>query len=168
MIDAALCKEAESFLEDCRIRNIKIATAESCTGGLITAVLTSIPGSADVLERGFITYCNTAKVDMLDVPDALLKKHGAVSAEVAEAMVKGALKNSTVDLALSVTGIAGPGGATEEKPVGLVYIASARRGQPPLSRRFIFSGDRAAVRSASVKAALELGRETIAEKNQKS
>lgn len=168
MIDSALCKEAESFLEDCRIRNIKVATAESCTGGLITAVLTSVPGSADVLERGFITYCNAAKMDMLDVPDALLKKHGAVSAEVAEAMVKGALKNSTVDLALSVTGIAGPGGATAEKPVGLVYIASAKRDHQPLSRRFIFSGDRAAVRSASVKAALELGRETIADKKQKS
>lgn len=161
MIDSALCKEAESFLEDCRIRNIKVATAESCTGGLIAAALTSIPGSADVLERGFITYCNTAKIDMLGVPEILLKKHGAVSTEVAEAMVMGALKNSTADLALSVTGIAGPGGATAEKPIGLVYIASAKRHHQPLSRRFLFSGDRAAVRSASVRAALELGREVI-------
>ncbi len=161
MIDSVLYKEAESFLEDCRIRNLKVATAESCTGGLITASLTSIPGSADVLERGFVTYCNNAKTDMLGVPEALLMEHGAVSVEVAEAMVTGALKNSTADLALSVTGIAGPGGATAEKPVGLVYIASAKRHHAPLSRRFLFSGDRAAVRSASVKAALQLGREAI-------
>lgn len=161
MIDSVLYKEAESFLEDCRIRNIKVATAESCTGGLITAALTSVPGSADVLERGFITYCNTAKIDMLGVPNELLNEHGAVSVEVAEAMATGALKNSTVDLALSVTGIAGPGGATTEKPVGLVYIASAKRHQQPLSRRFLFSGDRGAVRLASVKAALQLGREAI-------
>jgi len=161
MIDSAVYKEAENFLEDCRIRNIKVATAESCTGGLITAALTSIPGSADVLERGFVTYSNIAKMDMLDVQDSLLLKHGAVSSEVAEAMVIGALKNSTADLAISVTGIAGPGGATPEKPVGLVYIASAKRHHQPLTRRFLFSGDRAAVRSASVKAALALGRETI-------
>ena len=135
---------------------LTIATAESCTGGLIAGCLTEIAGSSDVVERGFVTYSNAAKQEALGVPEALLRAHGAVSAEVAEAMARGALARSSAAAAVSATGIAGPGGATEAKPVGLVYLGAARRGQEPISERHVFPGDRAAVRLASVGAALNL------------
>ncbi len=117
---------AKRLLALCRARGLKIATAESCTGGLVAAALTEIPGSSDVVERGFVTYSNEAKHEMLGVPLATLKKYGAVSRQTAEAMARGALKHSDADLAVSVTGIAGPGGATPGKPVGLVHFAAAR------------------------------------------
>jgi nicotinamide-nucleotide amidase len=120
---------AKRLLALCRARGLKIATAESCTGGLVAAALTEIPGSSDVVDRGFVTYSNEAKHEMLGVPLATLKKYGAVSRQTAEAMARGALKNSDADLAVSITGIAGPGGATPGKPVGLVHFgAAARRG----------------------------------------
>lgn len=122
----------------------------------MAATLTEIAGSSDVVEGGFVTYSNGAKTASLDVPESLLARHGAVSSEVAEAMAKGALAHSRADLSVAITGIAGPGGATATKPVGLVYIAAQRRGRKCLVERHEFPGDRQAVRLCSVAAALEL------------
>src|SRR6185312_12927366 len=114
---------AKGLLALCLARGLKIATAESCTGGLVAGALTEIPGSSAVVERGFVTYSNEAKHEMLGVPNATLRKFGAVSRQTAQAMARGALKNSDADIAVSITGIAGPGGATPGKPVGLVHFA---------------------------------------------
>lgn len=114
------------LLSDARARGLHIATAESCTGGLVAGALTAIPGSSDVFERGAVVYANRAKMEMLAVAADLLERHGAVSVEVARAMAEGALANSAADIAVSCTGIAGPGGGSVEKPVGLVYVAVAR------------------------------------------
>ena len=156
MFPLDLAAAAEDLLARYRRAGLRIVTAESCTGGLIAACLTEIPGSSDVVERGFVTYSNEAKQELLGVPETLLRAKGAVSAEVAEAMAAGALDRSRAEVAVSVTGIAGPGGATETKPVGLVYLGLCRRGQAPEHRRFVFSGDRQAVRAASLAAAFEL------------
>ena len=126
---------ARSLLDLCRSRKLTIATAESCTGGLVAGALTDIPGSSYVIDRGFVTYSNEAKQAMLGVRASTLKRHGAVSSQTAAAMVKGALKNSLADIAVSITGIAGPGGGSKEKPVGLVYFAAARRGGRRLAQR---------------------------------
>jgi nicotinamide-nucleotide amidase len=140
-----------------------LATAESCTGGLVAGQLTEIPGCSDVVERGFVTYSNAAKVELLGVPQATLEAHGAVSAETAEAMAQGALARSRAQVAVSVTGIAGPGGATPGKPVGLVFFGLAQRGgAEPRTERHHFAGDRRAVRQASVKVALRLLRSASA------
>lgn len=147
---------AIAVLDRCRTLGLKLATAESCTGGLVAACLTEIAGSSDVVERGFVVYANEAKQELLGVSPATLAAHGAVSAETAGEMLKGALANAPVDLAVAITGIAGPGGGTAEKPVGLVYIGAQRRSEPPRIERHVFSGDRAAVREASLKRALEL------------
>ena len=125
--DQALIDAARTLLDLCRQKQLKLATAESCTGGLLAATLTEIPGSSDVLDRGFVTYSNEAKQAMLGVPAATLERFGAVSRETAEAMAKGALAHAPVDLAVSITGIAGPGGGTPDKPVGLVHFAAASR-----------------------------------------
>jgi nicotinamide-nucleotide amidase len=154
----ALLAEAEALLALLRTRRLMLATAESCTGGLIAATLTAIAGSSDVVERGFVTYSNEAKMELLGVTAASLAMAGAVSEEVARAMADGAITRSRADIALSVTGIAGPGGATETKPVGLVFIGAARRGGTLLVERHIFDGDRAAVRKASVAVAFRLAR----------
>jgi nicotinamide-nucleotide amidase len=124
----SLVKEAAELLDALRSRRLRLAAAESCTGGLIAAILTEVPGSSDVFERGFVTYSNEAKTEQLGVPAELIAKLGAVSEEVARAMAGGALKNSRADIAVAVTGIAGPGGGTEAKPVGLAYLAVARHG----------------------------------------
>lgn len=124
---AALVEQACDLLEAFQRSKRKLATAESCTGGLIACALTDVPGSSVVLERGFVTYSNEAKTEMLGVPAALISEHGAVSEEVARAMASGALAHSRADLSLSVTGIAGPDGGSAEKPVGLVHIAAALR-----------------------------------------
>jgi nicotinamide-nucleotide amidase len=121
-------RDAAELLDALRSRGLKLATAESCTGGLIAAILTEVPGSSDVFERGFVTYSNEAKTEQLGVSAELIAKHGAVSEEVARAMASGALKNSRADIAVAVTGVAGPGGGTETKPVGLVHLAVARQG----------------------------------------
>lgn len=142
------------LLEDCRTAGVMVATAESCTGGLIAGCLTEIAGSSDVVERGFVTYSNEAKMELLGVPEAVLADKGAVSAEVAEAMVQGALAHSRADIAVSVTGVAGPGGGSEAKPVGLVFMGLCRRGEAPSHRKLNFPGDRSAVRGATVDAAL--------------
>ena len=140
-----------------------IATAESCTGGLIAAALTDIPGSSHVVERGFVTYTNEAKTEMLGVPAALIAENGAVSEPVARAMAEGALKHSRADLAVSVTGIAGPGGATASKPVGLVHLAVARTGHATRHVRQVFDGDRDAVRLAAAGQALDMLLEMLKE-----
>ena len=138
-------------------KQLRIVTAESCTGGLIAAVLTAVPGSSSVVERGFVTYSNEAKTEAIGVPTALIAEHGAVSAPVARAMAEGALSHSYADIALSVTGIAGPGGGSAEKPVGLVHFGCARRGGPVrhVERRFGDIG-RDDIRAASVIQALDL------------
>ena len=127
MADQELTQAARALLDLCRRKRLTLAAAESCTGGLLAATLTEIPGSSDVLERGFITYSNEAKRAMLGVTPVTLAKHGAVSRETAEAMATGVLAHAPVDLAVSITGIAGPGGAVPGKPIGLVYLAAALR-----------------------------------------
>ena len=156
MIDAAILAAAERLLERCRARGLRIATAESCTGGLIAASLTAVAGSSDVVDRGFVTYSNAAKTEMLGVPAALIDRVGAVSAEVAAAMVSGALARSAADLAVAVTGVAGPGGGSVAKPVGLVWFGVAISGEDAASVSTIFSGDREAVRRQTVAMALRL------------
>jgi nicotinamide-nucleotide amidase len=147
---------ARRVLGACERRGWHLATAESCTGGLIIACLTEIPGSSSVVERSYVTYDNRAKAEVLGVPAALFERVGAVSEEVARAMAEGARDRAGVDLAVAVTGIAGPGGATPTKPVGLVHMAVARSGAPTLHASEVFPGDRAAIRLASVDAALDL------------
>ncbi len=159
MFDAPLLHDAAELLELCRRADIKLATAESCTGGLIIGCLTEIAGSSDVVDRGFVTYSNEAKTELLGVPAALIAEMGAVSAEVAEAMAEGALAQSRADVAVSVTGIAGPGGGTAEKPVGLVYLGACRRGGRPRHLRRVFPGDREAVRRAALEEALDLAQD---------
>ena len=151
-----LLAKAEAVLESQRRAGTRIVTAESCTGGLVAACLTEIAGSSDVVELGFVTYSNEAKIEVLGIPPGLIETHGAVSAEVAEAMASGALARTRAEVAVSVTGIAGPGGGTANKPVGLVYLGLAKAGAAPRHRRHLFSGDRGAVRLASVSAALGL------------
>ena len=151
-----VAEKAERLLALCRDRGLRIATAESCTGGLIAACLTDIAGSSDVVDRGFVTYSNEAKHDLLGVPDALLMRVGAVSEEVARAMAVGALARSDAHLAVAVTGIAGPGGGTDAKPVGLVHHACAGPGGAVVHRRVVYPGDRGAVRRATVETALDM------------
>jgi nicotinamide-nucleotide amidase len=148
--------EAAALLERYRRAALRIVTAESCTGGMVAARLTDIAGSSDVVERGFVTYSNEAKTEMLGVPSALLSQYGAVSAQVARSMAEGALGHARADVAVAITGIAGPGGATAGKPVGLVYLAIARRGGDIKVERQHFAGDRKEVREAAAARALEL------------
>ena len=157
MIDAELQAAAKRVLALCRVRGWKIATAESCTGGLVAATLTDIAGSSDVVDCGFVTYSNAAKEAMLGVPAETLVRYGAVSAETAEAMAAGALKHSPADLSVAITGIAGPGGGSKQKPVGLVHFAAASRDGQLIerSRRFGKIGRRR-VRERSVAEALAL------------
>ncbi|WP_044564413.1 CinA family protein [Azospirillum sp. B4] len=157
MFPAEITKAAERLLAACQGDGLWLATAESCTGGLIAGSLTAIAGSSSVVDRGVVTYSNQAKVDLLGVPDGLIALHGAVSREVAHAMAEGLLARSRADIALSVTGIAGPGGGSLEKPVGLVYLGCARRDRPVVVERHVFPGDREAVRLAAVARALAMG-----------
>lgn len=158
----ALTAEAARLLAALQARNLTIATAESCTGGLIGAAITAIAGSSASLLAGYITYSNEAKIRMLGVPEKLIAEVGAVSEACARQMAEGAVRESGADLAVSCTGIAGPGGGSAEKPVGLVYVGLARRGAAAQVRRFVFPGDRDAVRHATVVAALTLAQEAIA------
>jgi len=163
VFDDLLLRQAENVLELYRAAGKRLATAESCTGGLIAGCLTEIAGSSDVVDRGFVTYSNAAKTEMLGVSAALLEHPGpgAVSAEVAVAMAKGALEKSQAEVAVSATGIAGPGGATADKPVGLVYLGWALRGGTAQALHHVFPGDRAAVRLATVREALRLFTEAL-------
>lgn len=150
-----------------RRRGWRIASAESCTGGLIAAACTSVAGSSDWFECGWVSYSNAAKTALLGVDPALIAAHGAVSEPVALAMASGALQRAGVDLAVAVTGVAGPGGGTAAKPVGLVWLALAQRGPgaaavPVQAERLQLAGDRASVRSGSVRRALERLRQAVA------
>jgi nicotinamide-nucleotide amidase len=147
---------AESVLAACRARGWHLATAESCTGGLVAAALTAIAGASDVVERGFVTYSNGAKIELLGVPAETIAAHGAISAETAAAMARGAVARTPADLAVSITGIAGPGGGTPQKPVGLIYLGAARRDGACRVERRVFPGDRTAIRDAAVVLALEM------------
>ena len=156
MIDPAVVTPLVDALGDAlRAKAWRMAAAESCTGGLLAAACTSITGSSDWFERGFVTYSNEAKVEQLGVDAALIAAHGAVSEEVARAMADGALRHSRADVAVAVTGIAGPGGAVAGKPVGTVYLALMRRGGAARAERLQLRGDRAAVRAETVVIALQ-------------
>jgi len=149
---------ADLFLKACAKRGIFAATAESCTGGLIIAAMTDIPGSSSMVDRGFVTYSNAAKIDMLAVSSATLERHGAVSSETAREMAAGALKNSRAGITLSVTGIAGPDGGSPEKPVGLVWFGLAQTGKAVVAEKRVFENrGRDFIRRETVKHALRMG-----------
>ncbi|OYW54878.1 MAG: damage-inducible protein CinA [Hyphomicrobium sp. 32-62-53] len=151
MLPDELLSAAAALVQRMTAAGVKLVTAESCTGGLVAAAITDVPGSSAVLDRGFVTYSNEAKMAVLGVDPALLSAHGAVSAAVAVAMAEGALRYSLADVAVSITGIAGPGGATETKPVGLVHLAVARTGRPTVEEACRFSDlGRRGVRIAAV------------------
>jgi nicotinamide-nucleotide amidase len=152
---------ARAVLAGARAAGVRVATAESCTGGMVSAALTDIPGSSDVFDRGFVTYSNAAKIALLDVPEALIAAHGAVSEEVARAMAAGALARSDAALAVAVTGVAGPGG-TAAKPEGLVWFAVAGPDGLRVERRDFGPRGRAAIRLASVETALDLLAQALA------
>ncbi len=152
-----LIAKSEALLATLRARKLMIATAESCTGGLIAGALTEIAGSSDVVERGFVTYSNEAKNELIGVPAELIAAHGAVSREVALAMVAGALAHSRAGVAVAVTGVAGPGGGSVEKPVGLVHIAAQRKGAAPVHRECRFGAiGRSEIRIATVHTAFDM------------
>jgi nicotinamide-nucleotide amidase len=151
-----LSEIAQQVLDAFKARGKMLAIAESCTGGMVAAALTDIAGSSAVIERGFVTYTNRAKSQMLGVDPALIEASGAVSREVAEAMARGALAHSATDVAVAVTGIAGPDGGSADKPVGLVWFGLAAAGQPTTTDRVVFQGDRAAVRRQATEKALAL------------
>jgi nicotinamide-nucleotide amidase len=156
MLPDSTLAEAEALLAACRAKAIKLVTAESCTGGLIAAALTAVAGSSDVVDRGFVTYSNEAKNQMLGVPLPLIASYGAVSGQVAAAMASGALSRSHAGVAIAVTGVAGPGGGSADKPVGLVWFGLARTGMPAITERHIFPGDRTAIRAATVAQAFKM------------
>ncbi len=148
---------AQAIIDKAGAEGMMVAAAESCTGGMISAALTDVPGSSAIVERGFVTYSNEAKAEMLGVPMALIDRHGAVSAPVARAMTKGAIANSRADIAVSVTGIAGPSGGTDDKPVGLVWFGLADRGGAIRVERRVFAhGSRDFVRAKATETALHL------------
>ncbi len=153
--------QAAALLEHCKTAGVMLATAESCTGGLIAGCLTEIAGSSAVVDRGFVTYSNEAKNEMLGVPMEMIIEHGAVSEPVARAMAEGALERSRADVTVAVTGVAGPGGGTEAKPAGLVHFGCARRGVPTRAAHHVFAGDRAAIRLATIQEALAMIRAMI-------
>lgn len=156
MFDHEMREAAEHVLLACRKKALKVVTAESCTGGLIAAALTAIAGSSDVVDRAFVTYSNEAKREMIGVPWDAILGHGAVSEPVARAMAAGALARSDADIAVSVTGVAGPGGGSSDKPVGLVHLAAVRAGFEPIVERHVFPGDRDQIRRLTVLTALAM------------
>ena len=169
MFSPHLVQQAHSLLRSLEAKNATLTTAESCTGGLMAGLITAIPGSSAVFERGLVTYSNAAKSDLLGIPAEMIYKHGAVSVEVAEAMATGALKAGDADYSIAVTGIAGPGGGSKEKPVGLVYIGVARKSPKQIPeeipkqipkqirvKKFQFDGDRSAVRRQTIAEAIQM------------
>jgi nicotinamide-nucleotide amidase len=156
MFPAQLLERAAKVLEAARTKDLRIATAETVTSGLVSSCLTSVPGASKIFERGFVLYHDSAKASGLGVPESVSRMHGAVSAEVTKALAEGALAHSTAGAAVGVTGYAGPGGGNEKNPVGTVYVAASTKGAPTLVERHVFSGDRDAVRMQAVGAALEV------------
>jgi nicotinamide-nucleotide amidase len=163
MFPVDVLQQAEAVLTAARAQELRLATAESCTGGLVAGALTEIAGSSDVLECGLVTYANAAKIALLGVAPSWLDDPnvGAVSEVVARAMAEGALRAAPVDVAVGITGIAGPGGGTPSKPVGLVHLACARVGRATIHERHVFHGDRAAIRLSAVRTALAMLRAQI-------
>ena len=161
MFSEELVASAQSLLALYREAGLRLATAESCTGGLVAGLLTEVAGSSDVVERGFVTYSNEAKMEMLGISQETLTAHGAVSRETAEEMALGALTHSRAHVAVSITGIAGPGGATATKPVGLVHLAAARDGRVLQAVHDVFPGGRGAVRLAALRQALSLLQDAV-------
>lgn len=156
MFSPDLLQCAQEVLDLARANGVRIAAAETCTAGLVSACLTSVPGASETFERGFVLYHQTAKTTGLGVPESISKAHGAVSGEVTRALAEGALSNSGAGFAVAVTGYAGPGGGSVSNPVGTVYVAAAGRKGETLLKRHHFDGDRDAVRLAAVAAALDL------------
>jgi nicotinamide-nucleotide amidase len=157
MFHSNLIKKVEELLQLCRQRKLTISTAESCTGGLLAALLTEVPGSSKVFERGFVTYSNDAKAELLGVSKDLIELRGAVSQEIALAMAEGALRCSRASIAVSITGVAGPGGGTDAKPVGLVFLACIRNGlDPDQSRLELGNRPRQEIRETAVAEAIRL------------
>lgn len=156
MFDKTLLEQARALVSQCAQQGLRVVTAESCTGGLLAALITEIPGSSAMFERGFVVYANEAKTSNLGVAPTLLRQCGAVSAEVASAMATGALMHSSADASVAVTGIAGPSGGSAEKPVGMVFLATAKRGKPPVVQEHYFRGDRTEIRKQATAAALAL------------
>jgi len=156
MLNATTLGEAAALLDALQAQGLTLATAESCTGGLIAAALTAIAGSSATVLAGYVTYSNEAKTRMVGVPEATLAAHGAVSEPVARCMADGALADAGAQLAVSCTGIAGPSGGSAAKPVGLVFIGCARRGRETRVERHVFAGDRTAIRAATVDAAFAM------------
>jgi nicotinamide-nucleotide amidase len=156
MFDHEVRESAEHVLELCRRKGLRVVTAESCTGGLIAAALTAIAGSSDVVDRAFVTYSNEAKREMIGVPWDAILGHGAVSEPVARAMAAGALARGNAQISVSVTGVAGPGGGTPDKPVGLVHFAAQRTGHDAIVERHVFPGDRDQIRRLTVVTALAM------------
>lgn len=156
MFDSSITTKAHELLKGMRKRGLKVCTAESCTGGLISTILTEIPGSSDVFERGFVTYSNASKIELLTVPTFYIEEYGAVSRETATAMAEGALLLSKANISIAVTGLAGPDGGTEDKPVGTVFIASAYRDKPTIDERRMFHGSRPSIRMQTTEAALDM------------
>ncbi len=163
MLDDAVLQEAADLLVTLQARKLTLATAESCTGGLISAALTAVPGSSATLLAGYVTYSNQAKTRLVGVPESMLASHGAVSEPVARQMAEGARGDAGAGIAVSCTGIAGPGGGSAAKPVGLVFIGCARHGMDTLVERHVFPGDRTAIRAATVSAAFRLIRRALSE-----
>ena len=166
MFDSNLIQKSKLLFNLATKFSIKISTAESCTSGLLAALITEIPGSSIIFERGFITYSNLAKEQLLDIDKNIIEKFGAVSSEVSKAMAIGSINNSVANLSVAITGIAGPNGGSKEKPVGLVYIASyLQLNKRLLNKKFYFSGNREEVRIASVNAAIDILINQIEHKN---
>ncbi|MGG5889147.1 CinA family protein [Falsiroseomonas sp. HC035] len=161
MLQAEILDDAEALLAELGARGLTLATAESCTGGLIAAALTAIPGSSAIVLAGYVTYSNEAKTRMVGVPAAMIEAFGAVSEPVARRMAEGALAESAAEVAVSCTGVAGPGGGSAAKPVGLVHLACAMRGHATLAEHHVFPGDRTAIRAATVSAAFQLIRRAL-------
>ncbi len=151
-----LLRKARAILDACIAQGVTVATVESCTGGLLSATITELPGSSRMFTHGFVTYANEAKTEMVGVPAELIETHGAVSEQVARAMAEGGIKTSRATLAISITGIAGPDGGSAEKPVGTVHFALAMEGQATLHQHKVFQGDRNVIRMAAVDAALDM------------
>lgn len=153
---------ARLLIDEARSRSLRLVTAESCTGGLVAGAICAIPGASDVFERGFVTYTNRAKQEMLGVPGDMIADHGAVSEPVARAMAEGALANSNSHIAVAITGIAGPGGGTPMKPVGTVHLAVARANRSVMHRHEVFDGEtRPEVQAAAIAVALTMMREAV-------
>ncbi|MCE3232642.1 MAG: CinA-like protein [Rickettsiaceae bacterium] len=155
MFSSVITKKSEQLLKALRNKKLKISTAESCTGGLLSVALTEIPGSSEVFERGFVTYSNESKIELLTVPTFFIDEFGAVSRETAIAMAEGTLLMSKAQIGISITGVAGPDGGTETKPVGTVFIACAYKDQNTIYAHHVFKGDRSSIRQQTVEAALD-------------